>query len=268
MVDLAAGRRVGDALPDRHRRGAARDPRLQIGVAHRRHFVDRMHRDAGGDDVDGEAVIGDRRSLARQVAHRRIDADLDALERAALDPLDHPFAHFRHDQGRPHPLQRGGRHRRAGKAKLQARLARIIDAAGSGDADLAIADIGLRQQHALLVGVEAHADRDAVEDQRRFAVDAGQHDGAAAKAGLPVGDVAVGRLEMGEQRDPVRAGNDLEGRDQHAPPGIPFDVHLGRIDRHRIIGRIAVDDVAGAGGELAAEIGRQAVAAEFAFQFA
>ena len=88
------------------------------------------------------------------------------------------------------------------------------------------------------------------------------------KPSLPVGDAAVGRLEMGQQRDPVRTGNDLERRDQHAPPGIPFDVHFGRIDRHRIIGRIAVDDVTGAGGDLAAEIGRQAVAAEFAFQFA
>ena len=120
----------------------------------------------------------------------------------------------------------------------------------------------------MLVGIEAQADRDAIEDQRRFAVDAGEHDGAAAQAELPVGNAAVGRLEMGEQRDPVRAGNDLERRDQHAPSGIPFDVHFGRIDRHRIIGRIAVDDVAGAGGELAAEIGRQAVAAQFALQFA
>ena len=99
-----------------------------------------------------------------------------------LDPLDHPFAHLGHDQDRPDPLQRGGRHRRSRKAELQPRLARIVDAAGAGDADLAIADIGLGQQYALLVGVEAHADRDAVEDQRLFALDAGQHDGAAAKA--------------------------------------------------------------------------------------
>ena len=68
------------------------------------------------------------------------------------------------------------------KPSCQPRLARIVDAAGSGDADLAIADIGLGQQHALPVGIEAQADRDAVEDQRRFVVDAGQHDGAAAKA--------------------------------------------------------------------------------------
>ena len=73
---------------------------------------------------------------------------------------------------------------------------------------------------------------------------------------------------MGEQRDPVRAGNDLEGRDQHAPSGIPFDAHLCRIDRHRIVGGIGVDQVPGAGHELAAEVGRQAVAAQFTLQLA
>ena len=201
--------------------------------------------------------------------NRGIDANLDALQRAAFDPLDHPFAHLRHDQGRPHPLQGGCRHRRPRKAERQARLRRIVDAAGSGDADLAVADVGLGEQHAPLVGVEAQADGDAIEDQRRlFGVDGGKHDGAAAEAQLPIGDAVVGRLEMGQQRDPVQAGNDLEGRHQHAPPGIPFDVHFRRIDRHRIIGRVAVDDVARAGGDLAAEEGRQAVAAQFTLQLA
>jgi len=32
--------------------------------------------------------------------------------------------------------------------------------------------------------------------------------------------------EMRQQGDAVRTGNDLERRDQHAPPGIPFDIHL------------------------------------------
>ncbi len=49
---------------------------------------------------------------------------------------------------------------------------------------------------------------------------------------------------MGQQRDPVQTGNDLEGRYQDAPSGIPLDVQFRRIDRHRIVGRIAVDDVA------------------------
>ncbi len=66
------------------------------------------------------------------------------------------------------------------KPSVQPRFAGIVDAAGAGDADLAIGDVGLGQQHALLVGVEAEADIDAVEDQRRFVVVAGEQDGAAA----------------------------------------------------------------------------------------
>jgi hypothetical protein len=134
----------------------------------------------------------------RAVTPEAIDADLDALKRSLLDPLDHPFAHFGHDQDRPHPFQRGCRHRRTRETKLETRLVRIIDAAGTGDADLAIADIGLGEQHALPVGVELQPDRDAVEDQRRFIVGAGQQDRAAAKARLPFGGGAVRRFEMAQ----------------------------------------------------------------------
>ena len=73
---------------------------------------------------------------------------------------------------------------------------------------------------------------------------------------------------MREQRDAVVTGNDLEGSDHHAPSRIPFDAHFRRIDCHRIIGRIAVDEMPGARADLAAEIGRQTVAAQFALQLA
>ena len=122
--------------------------------------------------------------------------------------------------------------------------------------------------HAPLFGIEAQADGDAIENQRRFVVDSGQHDGAATETQLPVGNTVVGRFKMGQQRNPVRPGNDLERSHQHAPSGIPFDAHFRRVDRHRIVRRIAVDDVAGAGADLAAEIGRQAVPAQFTLQFA
>ncbi len=190
------------------------------------------------------------------------------MKRTAFDPLDHPFADLGNDQGRPYPLQRGCRHRRSRKTERQARLGRIIDTAGTGDADLAIADVGLGQQHALFVGIEAHADGDAVENQRLFAVVCREHDGAAAETQLPIGDVVVGRLEMGQQRNPVLTRDDLERRDQHAASGIPFDVDFRRVDRHRIIGRIGVDDLSGTRRQFAPEIGWQAVAAEFAFQVA
>src|SRR5207248_10620679 len=113
-----------------------------------------------------------------------------------------------------------------------------------------------------------HADGDAIEDQWRFAIDAGEHDGATGKAELPVGDVVIRRLQMSEQSDAIRAGNDLERCHQHPPPRIPFDAHLGRIDYHRVIWRVAVDDGPGTGDHLAAEIGRQAVAPQFTFQLA
>ena len=191
MVSLRPGRRIGRRLPDGDGRGAAGHPGLQIGVAHQRHLVDRPQGHAGCDDVDGKTVIRDRRAPPRQISDRRVDADLDALQRAAFDPLDHPFADFGHDQDRPHPLQRRRRHRRSRETQRQARLAGIVDAAGSGDADLAIADIGLGQQHALPVGIEAQADGDAIEDQRLLVVRSGEHDGAAGKSQLPIGGAAV-----------------------------------------------------------------------------
>ena len=124
------------------------------------------------------------------------------------------------------------------------------------------------EQHAPLVGVEAQADRDAIENQRRFVVDSRKHDGSAGKAQLPIGNAVVGRLKMGQQCDPVGAGDDLEGRNQYAPSGIPFEIHFRRIDSHRIIGRSVVDDGSCARGDFAAEIGRQAVPAQFTLQFA
>ena len=242
--------------------------RLQVGVMDGRQAIHRAHGHAIGQEIDRKPVVRNRRPLARKVFHQRVDADLDALKRTALDPLDHPFAHLRHDQDRPYPLQRGCRHRRSRKTERQPRFAGIVDAAGSGDADLAIADVRLGQQHALAVKIEAEADVDAVEDQRRLVVVSGEHDAASGKAELPIGDVVVRRLEMRQQRDPVRAGDDLERGDQHAASGIPFDAEFRRVDRHRIIRRIAVDDGSRARDELAAELGGHAIAAELALEFA
>ena len=95
-----------------------------------------------------------------------------------------------------------------------------------------------------------------------------KHDRAATEAQLPIGNAIVGRLKVGQQRNPVRTGNDLERCDQHAPSGIPFDIDFRRIDRHWIIGRIAVRDMSRTCGQLTPEIGRQAVTAQFTFQFA
>src|SRR5579859_4097908 len=52
------------------------------------------------------------------------------------------------------------------------------------------------------------------------------------------------------------------------PPGIPRDIEFSRVDRHGIIRRIGVDDVARTHDDFALEIGRQTVAAEFTLELA
>src|SRR3984893_10316919 len=127
-----------------------------------------MHHYATSDEVDRETVVGDRLAMPRKVLKGRVDANLDALERAAFDPLNDPFAQFRNDQGWPDSLERVRRHRRSRKTERQPRLRRIVQIAGAGDADLAVADVGLGEQHPPLLGVEAQADGDAIENQRWF----------------------------------------------------------------------------------------------------
>ena len=159
---------MGDALADIDGRGTTAHAGFQVSIAHHRHPIHRPHRDTEAAIFTARPSSGIGGPL-RESSSRRIDADLDTLDRAALDPLDHPFAQLGNNQGRPHPFQRGSQHRRARKAELQPRLTGIVDVSGSGDPDLAVGDIGLGEQQALLVGIEAQADRDAVEDQRWFA---------------------------------------------------------------------------------------------------
>src|SRR6185437_7121008 len=128
--------------------------------------IHRQDRRAVGDDVDGKTVIRNRRSLSRKIVNRRIDPDLDALDRAALHPVYHPLADFGNDQGRPYQLELIDRHRRSRDTELQPRLAGIVDATATGDADITIADIGLGQHHAVLLRIDTHRDRNPIEDQR------------------------------------------------------------------------------------------------------
>ena len=257
------------ACGDADIRGAAGDAHAHAGIGDRRQPVDRAQLDVAGDEIDRKPVFRNRRSAAGERMGRRVDGDFRPLQHAAVDALEHPFAHFRIDHHRPHALQVGRRHRRAGDARRQPRLGgRIVERAGAGDADGAVGDIALGQNDPLAFDVEAHADGDAVEDQRRFALGARQHDGAAGEAELPVRHAVVRRLEMRQQRDAVLSGDDLERRDQHAPGRIPVDADVGAVDVHRIFGRAAVDDAAGLDADLAGEIGRQSVASDLAAQAA
>jgi len=180
-VELAARLRVGDALPDGHGRGASGHMRLQIGIVHRRQAVHRVDRHAVGHEIDGQAVIRDRGPLRGRFFTSVLTADLDALKRTALDPLDHPCAHLRYDQDRPYPFQRGCRHRRSREAERQPRLARIVDAAGSGDADLAIADIAWVSSTRLLSVSKRKPTLMRLKTSGGLVVVSGEHDGAAGK---------------------------------------------------------------------------------------
>ncbi len=197
--------------------------------------------------------------------HRCIDADFHALQRPLVDALDDPFPDFRHNHDGPDALERGYRHRRARQAEGQARFrCGIVHAAGTSDADVAIAEIHLRKQHPAIVGIETKADRNTIEDQRLLALFTAEQDGAATQTELPVLDIVIRWLEVGEQRDAIAARYDLERRDHDAASGIPFDVDVGLVDIHWIVRRIEIDDAPRPDRHLAVEIGRQTIAADFA----
>ena len=242
---------------------------FHVGVMDQWHFVQRMQLHADGREIDRQAFIRDRGPAARKGLDRRVHRNVEMLQGAAIDALDQPFTHLRHDQDRPDILQRRCRHRRRGKAELNLRCGRrVIDRARTRDADLTIADIALGHDDAAMFGIEPQTHRDAVEDDWILSLGTGEHDRAAGQAELPVRRASVRGFQMRERSDAIASRGDLERRDHDAPPGIPIEARIDLIDRHRIIRRGAVDDAALADGEDAAEIGRQAVAADLALDLA
>ncbi len=108
----------------------------------------------------------------------------------------------------------------------------------------------------MLYRVDPALHQDAVEDERLL-VRAGrrQHHGAAAQIERPGSTRILRRLGLRHQRQSRGAGDDLERHCQHAPGGVPIELHFGTVDRdHRL--RIAdVDERSrphqdAAGGEL------------------
>ena len=222
-----------------------------------------------GAPAAGVTGPGDRRAAARQRADRRIDGDFRALERSGFNAGDDPVTHFRIDQDRPDALERRDRHRRAGHAERQARLrAAVVVGRRSGDAEFAVADVALRHQDAPPCRIEADAHGNAVENQRRFGLLllSGKQHGAAAQAELPVGHGIAGRLEMRQQREAVAARLGLERRQQHAARGVPIDIDVDPIDRHRKVGNLSIDNRASVDLHFSCQIRRQAVAADLAAQ--
>ncbi len=94
-----------------------------------------------------------------------------AITTRSTVPLTHvvldPGAHLRTDEGRPQPLHGGDRHAGAGNAERQPRLAAgIIEIAREREAEFHIAELALLDVDALLVGIDAQAQQEAIEDER------------------------------------------------------------------------------------------------------
>ena len=75
-----------------------------------------------------------------------------------------PGAH-RRGEDRPEPLHRRNRHARAGNAERQPRIvAGEIEAAVQRDAEVRVAELARLEIDALLAGIDAQPQQDAVED--------------------------------------------------------------------------------------------------------
>ena len=162
-------------------------------------------RHAVGDDVDVEAVVGDRRAFSRQVVNRRVDADLDALDRAAFDPVDHPFANYPERSGSAKPAS----------ARMPTSACRQIRASAAVRPNSRLLPVPATPISPLLISAWVRSTRrllryrSAGRSTMRLKISGGSLSLPASrmvpplKAQLPVGDVVVGGLKMRQQRDPV-----------------------------------------------------------------
>ncbi len=186
--------------------------------------------------------------------HRRVHRDVEPLYSSAINTLGHPFPDLRHDQHGPDAFQDRHRHRRRCQPELQSRLGGVIEASRSGNANLAVADVALRQKNTPVFGIEPKPNCDAVEDRRLFTVFTSEQNRAAAESELPARDGVIRRFEVSQQRDAVGACVHVERRDHHPASGVPFKARIGVVDQHRIIRNIEIDDRSFARNQFASEI--------------
>ena len=99
------------------------------------------------------------------------------------------------------------RHPGAGNAEGEPRLARgIVEAAGDREAEIRVADLALLDVDALLVGIDAQADRMRLSTSASGSRGDGcEHDGAAGDLERPAGAALARRRELRQQRDAVAA---------------------------------------------------------------
>ena len=165
--ELAAGRYLHIAAADIDHRRAAGNAEADVGIANRRQACDRPDFRTVADDLDQQAVVGNRRPARFQRRPRCVGRDVQALDHAALHMCFDPGADLRCSADRPKPLHRRDRHARTRDAKHQARIVgRKVEAAGERDTEIGIAQFARIEIDALLGGVDPHPQRDAVEDER------------------------------------------------------------------------------------------------------
>ena len=229
-VQLAARRRFDVRLPDRDGRGAAGDPR----AADRHRGSAAVRRPAGwstplADDVDGKAVVRNRRTAARQVSNRRVDADVDAAGACRARPA-------RSTHSRTSGTIRTGQMRFSADADIgvrrrtqrQPRLAGIIDRCRSRDADLAIADVRPASASTRWLSVSNRrpmAMRLKISGGSSSAP--GEHDRAAAKPSCQSAMLSLGGSTCASSVTRLAPETILNGATSTRRAGIPLDVDFG-----------------------------------------
>ena len=158
--------------------------------------------------------------------------------------VEHPGAHLRCHGERPQPLERRNRHARAGNPERQPRIvAGKIEAAVERHAEVGVADFARLEIDALLVGIDAQPQLDAIEDQRiRVDRRGREHRAAAGDLQPPNTAAVVWRIELREQRDAVAAGDDLKRRRQRPPTLVPIETDLSALDGNAHERVLEIDD--------------------------
>ena len=259
--ELAARRYVDVPAAEIDRRRAAGNAHVEVGVANRGQALDRPDLGAVADDLDQQAVVGNRRAARLDGRPRRVGRDVEPVHRAALDMIVDPGAHLRRGADRPKPLQGRHRHARAGDAERQPRIvARKIKTAVERDPKLGVAQLARLEIDALLAGVDLQPQQDAVENERSWiGRSRGEHDRAAGDLHPPHGVAFARGVELCEQRKAIAAGYDLERHDQALARRVPVEIDLGTIDRNARERIVQIDDDALLHQDTAVEHVRNAV---------
>ena len=259
--ELATGRYLHVAAADIDGRRAAGNLHVDVGIADCRQALDRPDLGAVADDLDRQTVIGNRRAARFERGPRRVGRNVQPLDRASLNVIEHPGAHLRRHGDRPNPLHGRDRHARARNSKRQAGIfARKIKAAAERKAEIGVAQLARLEIDALLVGIDPQLQQDAVEHERiGIGRRRGQHQAAAGNFQPPNAAAVARRVELREQGDAAAAGHHLERHHQRLASPIPIETDLGAVDRNAHERVVEIDHDALLHGHPAVEHVRNAI---------